>query len=120
MKLLNLLIVLLVVTHCDQLGSESDHLSTLHRTNTPGAAVISFLQISQQEGDNDEDFNDGSKVLILVLVNLGGCVLCFATIQGALYLSKRLRIELNWLQKNYIEYQNLLSIKQMRTIPVQS
>ena len=120
MKLLSLLIVLLVVTHCDKLASGSDQLTTLHRINTPGTAVISFLQINQQGGDDDEGFSDNSKILILVLINLGGCVLCFAAIQGALYLSKRLRIELNWLQKNYIEYQNLLSIKQMRTVPVQS
>ena len=63
---------------------------------------------------DDDGLEDDSKVLIVFLLNLIGCILCCATLQGVIMLSKKMNAEMIHLRKNYKQYKGLLKFREFR------
>lgn len=63
------------------------------------------MQLSNDGSGNDSGgMDDDSKVLTVFLLNVIGCIVACAAIQGIIILSKRMNNELINLRKNYKTY----------------
>jgi len=63
------------------------------------------LQLSNDgSGKDDDGMDDDSKVLTVFLLNVIGCIIACAVVQGVIIVSKRMNHELINLRKNYLTY----------------
>ena len=113
-------IVLLVVAKLSAAGAAEDaslELSTPQR-RTPNfledMRPSTLLQLSFKESDQEDGLNDTTRIALILTLNVIGCLVCCGIIQASLYLSKRMKLELNWLRRNYKEYKSLMKFKENR------
>ena len=72
------------------------------------------MQLSNDEsGEDDDGLSDDSKVTLVFLLNVIGCIVCCGAIQGIIVVSKRTNAELIFLRKNYKQYKSLMSLRDM-------